>query len=96
MKLNFLLLFLVVLGFSGMGRAQTTKPYTQLLITESQQATAEHNYVEFTNMGSETINLENFEFGYNGAWDGGTDNRFPQVGRGTTNPAFMMLPDKEL
>lgn len=96
MKLNFLLLFLVVLGFCGMGHAQTTKPYTQLLITESQQATAEHNYVEFTNMGSETINLKNFEFGYNGAWDGGTNNPFPQVGRGTTNPGFIFLPDKEL
>lgn len=96
MKLKSLLLILVVVGFGLWGNAQTTKPYTNLLITEAQQSTTEHNYFEITNMGSETVDLANFEFGHLGGWDGGTDNPWPQVGIGTANPKFFMLPTKSL
>ncbi|HEY3369335.1 MAG TPA: hypothetical protein VGK10_00725, partial [Prolixibacteraceae bacterium] len=93
MKLKLLLLFLVVAGFGLWGNAQETKPYTNLIITEAQMGNTEHNYMELTNMGSETINLKNFELGHVGAWDGNLDQQYPQV----LNPKkFMMLPDKEL
>lgn len=96
MKLKLLLLFLVVLGLSKLGNTQTTKPYTHLLITEAVQSTTEHNYFEITNMGTETIDLANFEFGHIGGWDGGTSNPWPQVGAGTTSPKFFRLPSKTL
>lgn len=93
MKLKLLLLLLVVIGIGRWGTAQETKPYTHLIITEAEQATTEHNYFEITNMGSETINLKNFEWGHVGAWDGSTAQPFPQV----ANPKkWMMLPDKVL
>ncbi|MBW8331616.1 MAG: T9SS type A sorting domain-containing protein [Prolixibacteraceae bacterium] len=69
MKLKLLLFFLVVLGFSAIVKAQTTKPYTNLVITEALYTSTPDNYVEFTNMGSETINLGNFEFGHITAWN---------------------------
>lgn len=97
MKLKLLLLFLVVVGFCSMGRSQTTKPYTHLIITEAVQATTEHNYFELTNMGTETIDLYNFEFSHVGGWDGGTANPWPQVGIGTSSPKFVEhLPHKLL
>ncbi|MGE5395325.1 MAG: T9SS type A sorting domain-containing protein [Candidatus Saccharibacteria bacterium] len=96
MKLKLLLFFLVVLGFCKLGNTQTTKPYTHLLITEAVQSTTEHNYFEITNMGTETIDLANFEFGHIGGWDGGTSNPWPQVGAGTASPKFFRLPSKTL
>lgn len=69
MKSKLLLLFLVVMGFGALVKAQTTKPYTNLIITEALSTSSPDNYVEFTNMGTETIDLSNFEFGHIGAWD---------------------------
>jgi hypothetical protein len=87
MKLKLLLFFLVVLGFSAIVKAQTTKPYTNLVITEALTTSSPDNYVEFTNMGSEPIDLSQFEFGHIGAWD------LPW------NPPannYFMLPEKTL
>lgn len=68
MKLKLLLFFLVVVGFSLLTEAQTKKPYNNLLITEAQIGDSFFNYVEITNMGNETIELSNFEFGRIDAW----------------------------
>lgn len=88
MRLKLLLLFLLVVGFGALVKAQTTKPYTNLVITESLNNSTPDNYVEFTNMGSETIDLANFEFGritpWNSHWDGADAN------------ASFMLPHKLL
>ena len=86
MKLRFLLLFLVVVGFGVWGSAQETKPYTHLIITEAQFSMTEHSYMEITNMGSETVDLGNFEFGSVGPWSGGNLTQpYPQAN-------FIMLP----
>lgn len=87
MKLKLLLLFLLVVGFNALLKAQTTKPYTNLVITEALYNSTPDNYVEFTNMGSETIDLANFEFGkitpWSSPWTPGTNE-------------FFMLPHKML
>jgi len=73
MKLKLLLLFLVVVGFGVLVKAQPIKPPTQLyrhlVITEVLQSSTPDNYVEFTNMGDSTINLHEFEFAHVGPWD---------------------------
>ena len=95
MKLKLLLLFLVVAGFGLWGNAQTTKPYTNLVITEAQMNNNESSYVEFTNMGNETIDLANFEFGSVGAWDGNLTQPFPQAtNRFFRLPATTLAPGK--
>jgi hypothetical protein len=48
--------------FVGIALGQT-KPYTNLIITEAQLSSCPQNYVEITNMGNETIDLSEFEFG---------------------------------
>jgi len=68
MKLKLLLLFLCVVGYGVIVKAQTKKPYNNLLITETRFTDTPQNYVEFTNMGDETIDLANFEFGTIGPW----------------------------
>jgi len=74
MKLKLLLLFLLVVGCGALLNAQTTKPYTNLVITEALYNSTPDNYVEITNMGTETIDLANFEFGritpWNDHWNG--------------------------
>ncbi|MFY9153392.1 MAG: T9SS type A sorting domain-containing protein [Prolixibacteraceae bacterium] len=88
MKLKFLLLFLLVLGFNALVNAQTTKPYRNLIITEALTNDTRDNYVEFTNMGSETIDLGNFEFGHTSPWS-------PAPYAQEANN-FFMLPHKTL
>jgi len=69
MKLKLLLLFLVVMGFGALVNAQTVKrPYNNLIITEQFQGNSPYNYFEFTNKGTETIDLSEFEFGWISAW----------------------------
>ncbi|MFA5329713.1 MAG: T9SS type A sorting domain-containing protein [Prolixibacteraceae bacterium] len=85
---KLLLLFFLVVGWSVLSDAQTKQPYNNLIITEAQFNRPEFCYVEFTNKGTETINLKNFEFGQVGAW---TVPWAPT----SANAAFM-LPDKEL
>lgn len=88
MKLKLLLLILVVVGFGALSKAQTTKPYVNLVITEALTTSTPDNYVEFTNMGTETIDLSNFEFGHVSPWN---DYYVP----GDANNHFM-LPKKML
>jgi len=90
MKLKFLLLFLLVVGWSALTKAQTL-PYNHLLITEMYQGDTYLNYVEFTNMGDETIDLSNFEFGYIGAW---TQAWTPDVNNSFRLPKKMLAPGK--
>jgi hypothetical protein len=68
MKLKLLLLFLCVVGLGVLVKAQTKKPYNNLIITEVRTSGTPQNYVEFTNMGAETIDLSQFEFGCIGPW----------------------------
>jgi hypothetical protein len=87
MKLKLLLLFLCVVGFGVLVKAQTKKPYNNLLITEVRSSGTPQNYVEFSNMGTETIDLANFEFGMIGPWT--------QPFTADANNHFM-LPSKQL
>ena len=92
MKLKLLLLFLVVVGWSAWTNAQTTLPYTHLVITEAQMNTTEDAYFEITNMGDETVNLKNFEFTILGAWDGRPiASPWPQYMAATGFPKYMRL-----
>ena len=87
MKLKLLLLFLCVVGYGAVIKAQTKKPYNNLLITEVRLNGTPQNYVEFTNMGNETIDLSNFEFGTIGPW---TNPFIPGV------DSHLRLPKKDL
>lgn len=87
MKSKLLLLFLCAVGFSMLSEAQTKKPYNNLIISEARINALPFNYIEFTNMGTETINLSNFEFGTIGPWT-------PPFTADANN--HFMLPDKEL
>jgi len=88
MKLKLLLFFLLTLGYGAMVNAQTQKkPYNNFIITEALMSDPDINYVEFTNMGSETIDLSEFEFGALFAWD---INFVPE------NGMYMRLPKKTL
>jgi len=84
MKLKQLLLFLVMVGYVALVNAQT-KPYKNLIITEARFNATPFNYVEFTNMGNETIDLSEFEFGSINAWE------YPW-----TSGSYIMLPKKTL
>ncbi|MDP3643884.1 MAG: T9SS type A sorting domain-containing protein [Bacteroidota bacterium] len=77
MKLKLLLFFLVVLSCSVVLKAQTKKPYNQLLITEVRLSGTPDNYVEVTNMGNETINLADFEIARFSPWPNNADNWKP-------------------
>ena len=72
-----LLLLLLVVGFGAMVNAQK-KPYNNLLFTEARLNTPDLNYVEITNMGTETIDLSEFELGAVDAWSMPWD-WYPQV-----------------
>ena len=93
MKLKLLLLFLIVVGFGAMVKAQTTLPYTNLVITEAQMHSTEDAYFEITNMGTETVNLKDFEFAHLGAWDSRTSTAglWPQYFASPGFPKFMRL-----
>ncbi|WP_372947165.1 T9SS type A sorting domain-containing protein [Mariniphaga sp.] len=63
MKLK-LLLFLTILG--SMLYAQ--EPYRSLIITEARMESKPNNYFEITNMGSESVQLNEFKFGRIAPW----------------------------
>jgi len=67
MMKNFLLLFLLMFGCGIFLNAQT-KPYKNLIITEAQMSWKPSNYVEITNVGTETVDLSEFEFGNIAEW----------------------------
>ena len=68
MKLKLLLLFLVVVVYGVVLNAQTQKPYNKLIITEVRISGTPDNYIEVTNMGTETIDLADFEVGRITPW----------------------------
>jgi hypothetical protein len=92
MKLKLLLFFLFVVSFSIVLQAQTKKPYNNLIITEALTASTPDCYVEFTNMGTETIDLSQFEYGkitpWNDPWTPGDANSYFRL------PKKMLAPGK--
>ena len=82
MKLKILLLFLVFSG--GIISAQDTIRY--LIITEARMDRTDGSYIEITNMGTNPVQLNNFEFGRVDAWS------TPWNGTGRS----IILPDKVL
>ena len=62
-----ILLVLLIVGFGAMVNAQK-KPYNNLIITEARISVPNYNYVELTNMGTETIDLSEFEIASVGPW----------------------------
>ncbi|MBV5312376.1 MAG: T9SS type A sorting domain-containing protein [Prolixibacteraceae bacterium] len=87
MRLKLLLFFLFVVSCGVVLQAQTTKPYNNLIITEALTASSPDNYVELTNMGTETIDLSNFELGKITPWN---DAYKPDAN------SFFRLPKKNL
>jgi hypothetical protein len=87
MKAKLLLFLICLLGLGVLSQAQTKKPYNNLIITEARINATPFNYIEFTNMGTETIDLSNFEFGTIGPWT--------QPFTADANNHFM-LPAKQL
>jgi hypothetical protein len=92
MKLKLLLLFLLVVGCGALLNAQTTKPYKNLIITEALYCSTPDNYVEITNMGTETIDLANFEFGRITPWN--TPFTGPDNGAWFRFPSKLLAPGK--
>lgn len=91
MKLKLLLFFLFVVSWGVVLQAQTKKPYNNLIITEALTASTPDNYVEFTNMGTETIDLSNFEFGKITPWN---DPWKPDANSYFRLPKKMLEPGK--
>ena len=91
MKLKLLLLFLVVVGFANWGNAQVKRPYNNLIITEARLAQGPQCYVEFTNMGNETIDLSQFQLGDIGPWN---KPFIPDANLHMRLPAKMLAPGK--
>jgi hypothetical protein len=91
MKLKLLLFFLFVVSFGVVLQAQTTKPYNNFIITESLNNSTPDNYVEFTNMGTETIDLSNFEFGKITPWN---DAYKPDANSSFRLPKKTLAPGK--
>ncbi|MEI7526946.1 MAG: hypothetical protein WCJ95_21540, partial [Mariniphaga sp.] len=91
MKLKLLLLFLLVVGFGALVNAQSlnaTKPYNNLIITEIEYHDTYMAYFEITNMGTETIDLSEFQWQHVPAW------AMPYNGYGPSDA--MILPAKML
>lgn len=80
------LLLVLLLFCSGILTGQDT--IKTLIITEARMDRGDHTFCEITNMGTEAVNLSNFEFGvvrpWADPWDREGDDR------------WMMLPDYEL
>lgn len=91
MKLKLLLFFLFVVSCGIVLQAQTTKPYNNLIITEALTASTPDNYVEFTNMGTETIDLSEFEYGKITPWN---DPWVPDANSFFRLPKKMLAPGK--
>ena len=84
MRYKFLLLFLLM--SYGVFAQDTIR---SLVITEARLDRNDLAYVELTNMGTESIDLSQFEFGRVGAWTAPTDKWSPVT-------AYMMLPAVDL
>lgn len=84
MRLKILLLF-VFMAAVGVLNAQTDTTAAKSLVISEVRMTSQHSfYIEFTNMGTDTLELSNYETGRIGAWtkpwnaDGGSSFMLPQ------------------
>jgi hypothetical protein len=82
---HLLFLFLMLFILSGINAQVDT--IKTLLITEARLDDARETYVEITNMGSNAVNLSQFELGVIGAWS---------VPWNPGQGYYFMLPNKEL
>jgi hypothetical protein len=83
------LLFLSLLTFGALNAQDTIRT---LVISEARLDDARHGYAELTNVGTDTINLAEFEFGIIGAWT-------PVSAAWVFSPGvnyYVMLPDRKL
>ena len=87
MKLKLLLFSL--LGSVGILSAQDT--IKTLLITEARLDRGDHTYCEITNMGTDTVNLKDFEFGTIRPW---ADPFIPEADHSLMLPDFELAPGK--
>lgn len=90
MKLKLLLLFLFVVSCGVLLKAQTTKPYNKLLITEARINGTTQNYVEVTNVGNETIDLADFEIMKITPWPPSVDGVAQNFTPGNENDHFRL------
>jgi hypothetical protein len=89
MKLKILLFFLI---FIGVLHAQ--EPYRSLVISEARRDTPNQGFLELTNMGDQTINLNDFKFGMISPWSAQICDVFLDPWNPGT--AWFYLPDVEL
>jgi hypothetical protein len=84
--LKLLLIFLMCTGI-----LQAQVPYRSLVITEARKDDPNNGYLELTNMGNQTINLNNFKFGKMEPWG----NQVCDVNQDPWNPggSWFYLPD---
>jgi len=89
MKLKLLLFFLMCIGM-----LQAQVPYRSLVITEARKDDPNNGYLEITNMGNQTINLNDFKFGKMEPWG----NQICDVNLGPWNPGtlWFYLPEQML
>ncbi len=88
MRHRLLLAMLCVSG--GLLIAQDT--VRTLVITEAKMDRAEQSYVEITNMGTEALNLSDFEFGRISPWDTPPEPGWPEAPQNDNN-TIERLPD---
>ncbi len=88
MKLRLLLFMFLMSG--GFLYAQDT--INTLIISESNMFRADGSYVELTNVGTEPIQMSDFEFGIISPWH----NAFPWTAEKTSQGTSMRLPNKML
>jgi len=91
--MKFRLLLLLFLIACGLLSAQDGDTIRTLIITEVRMDRADKAYIEITNMGTDSVNLSQFEFGRTSPWDEPSEEGDP-FQTGTTSR--MMLPDKNL
>ena len=83
------LLFLFLLTFGALNAQDTIRT---LVISEARLDDAREGYAELTNVGADTINLAEFEFGIIGAWTSVTPAWVFSPGANY----YVMLPDRKL
>jgi hypothetical protein len=86
-----LLLFLILILFGGVLRAQDT--IRTLIISEARFDQAHEAYVELTNVGDSTLHLKNFEFGHVGPWTSRNDVNNLGAWFAMAAGDWFMLPD---
>lgn len=88
MKSKYTLLFLVFVPGVLSLHAQVKRHYNNLINTEARINAIPSNYVDLTNIGTETIHLSNFEIGMVGPW-----SKSPFT---PTATAHIMLQERQL